>query len=113
MTKIEVIVDALEGVNLKDIEVYDMREKSPFYDYLVISSATNSRQLQAVITHVQEGLAVHKYGHAKVEGKDSNSWILVDCKDIIVNVFTEEERAFYNLEKMLAEIEKINLQELK
>ncbi len=113
MTKIEVIIDALESVNLKDIEVYDMREKSPFYDYLVISSASNSRSLQAVISHIQEGLAKNKYGHAKVEGKESNSWILVDCKDIIVNVFTEEERAYYNLEKMLVEIEKLDLKEIR
>jgi ribosome-associated protein len=110
MEKINVIIDALEGVNLKDIEVYDMREKSPFYDYLIISSATNSRQLNAVVAHIQEGLAKNKFDHARVEGKDSNSWILIDCKDIIVNVFTEEERDFYNLEKMLVEIEKINIE---
>jgi ribosome-associated protein len=113
MTKIETIVDALESVKLQNIEIYDMREKSPFYDYLVISSATNSRQLTACIPHVQKGLVEQGFGHAKVEGKDSNSWILIDCKDIIVNVFTEEERAYYNLEKMLIEIEKIRPQDAK
>ena len=113
MTKIEAIIDALEGVKLTNIEIYDMREKSPFYDYLVISSATNSRQLTASIAHVQKNLIEHNFGHAKVEGKDSASWILIDCKDIIVNVFTEEERTFYDLEKMLIEIEKIRPQDIK
>lgn len=109
MTKIEVIIDALESVNLKDTIVYDMKEKSPFFDYLVISTASNSRQLNAVVAHIQDGLAEHKMAHARVEGKNSNSWILVDCKEIIVNVFTEEERQYYNLEKMLIEIEKVEI----
>ena len=113
MTKIETIVDALESVKLQDIVIYDMREKSPFFDYLLISSATNSRQLTACIPHVQKGLVENGYGHAKVEGKDSNSWILIDCNDIIINVFTEEERVNYDLEKMLIEIEKIRPQDIK
>ena len=43
---------------------------------------------------------------ARVEGKNSNSWILIDAKDIIINVFTKEEREYYNLEKMLVEDKK-------
>ncbi len=112
MKKIEVIIDALESVNLSDIEIYDMREKSPFYDYLIISSATSDRQLQASITHIQDDLAKNNFSHPRVEGKNSNSWVLIDAKDIVVNVFTKEERAYYNLEKMLLEIRKVELTEL-
>lgn len=113
MKKIEVIVHALEDIKLQDIEIYDMRTKSPFFDYLIISSATNSRQLQASIQHVSDDLAKHKFPHARVEGKNSNSWVLIDAKDIIVNVFTKEEREYYDLEKMLVEIEKIGLHDIK
>lgn len=113
MKKIEVIIEALESVNLSNIEIYDMREKSPFYDYLIISSATSDRQLQAAISHIQNDLAEHKYDHPRVEGKNSNSWVLIDAKDIVVNVFTKEERDYYNLEKMLVEIRKVELEELK
>lgn len=112
MKKIEVILQALEDVKLQDIEVYDMKEKSPFFDYLIISSATNNRQLQASIQHVTDDLAKHSFGQPRIEGKNSNSWILIDAKDIIVNVFTKEEREFYNLEKMLVEIRKLSPQEL-
>jgi ribosome-associated protein len=108
MEKIQVIIDALESVNLQDIDIFDMKSKSPFYDYLIISSATNNRQLNAVISHIQEALTTNYFQAARVEGKNSNSWILIDCKDIIVNVFTKEEREFYNLEKMLVEIEKLS-----
>ena len=106
-------MSALEDVNLKDIEIYDMKEKSPFFDYLIISSATSERQLQAAISHVQQDLAENKFDHPRVEGKNSNSWILIDCKDIIVNVFTVEEREYYNLEKMLVEINKVDVKEIK
>lgn len=113
MKKIEVVMSALESINLSDIEIYDMREKSPFFDYFIISSATSDRQLQAAINHIQNDLAENNFPAANVEGKNSNSWILIDAKDIIVNVFTKEEREYYNLEKMLVEIRKVGLEELK
>lgn len=112
MKKIEVIVDALESVNLSDIEIYDMREKSPFYDYLIISSATSDRQLQAAISHIQDDLAKNDFPQPRIEGKNSNSWVLIDAKDIVVNVFTKEEREYYNLEKMLVEIRKVEVNEI-
>ena len=113
MTKIEVIVNALEDINTFDIIVYDMREISPFFDYFVISSATSDRQLQAAITHISNDLAKEKFDHPKVEGKDSKSWVLVDANDVIVNVFTKEEREYYNLEKMWAGIKTIDIESLR
>ena len=101
-------MDALDTLNLSDVEIYDMRNKSPFFDFLIIASATSQRQLQAAIAHVTGDLTKNDYEAPRVEGKNSNSWVLIDCKDIIINVFTKEEREYYNLEKMLVEIEKIN-----
>lgn len=113
MTKIQLIVNSLEDINATDIVAYDMKGKSPFYDYFVIASVTSERQLQGAINHVQDDLAKNDYSVARIEGKNSDSWVLIDSKDIIVNVFTKAEREFYNLEKMLAEIEQIKLEELK
>ena len=113
MDKIKLILNSLEAINTFDVVVYDMRGKSPFYDYFVIASATSDRQLQAAIAHISTDVTKAGYDHPRVEGKNSNSWILVDCKDIIVNVFTKDERAFYNLEKMLAEIPEIDIEHLK
>ena len=113
MDKIKIVLDALDSVNLSDIVVYDMREKSPFFDYLAIASATSDRQLNASVSYIQKGLQEHGYSTANVEGKNSNSWILVDCKDIIVNVFTKDERVYYNLEKMLAEIDELDLEKIR
>ena len=61
----------------------------------------------------ENDLAKHKFDHARVEGKNSNSWILVDCKDVIVNVFHKDEREYYNLEKMLAEIDQLDIEDFR
>lgn len=113
MTKIQVIVNALEDINTFDIIVYDMRGISPFFDYFIISSATSDRQLQAAITHISNDLAKENFEHPKVEGKNSKSWVLVDANDVIVNVFTKEEREYYNLEKMWAGIKTIDIKTLR
>lgn len=112
MKKIEIVMNALESVNLSDIVIYDMREKSPFFDYFIISSATSDRQLQAAVNHISKDLSEHKYDSPTVEGKNSNTWILVDAKDIIINIFTKEEREYYDLEKMLVEIGKVDIKDI-
>ena len=109
MTKIEIIVSALEDINASDILVFDTRDKSPFFDYFVVSSATSDRQLQAAITHINQDLAKNDFPHPVIEGKNSKSWVLIDCKDIIVNIFTREEREYYNIEKMMVGIEQLDL----
>ena len=109
MSKIKVIVDALENLKLKDIIVYDMRERSPFFDYFVLSTASNSRQLKAAINHLKENLSASKFQIPNVEGAHSDAWILLDAKDVIVNVFTEEERKYYNLEKMWMDVDQIDV----
>lgn len=113
MTKIQVVVNALEDINAFDIVVYDMREISPFFDYFVISSASSDRQLQAAITHIGNDLTEKGFDHPQVEGKNSKSWVLVDAKDVIVNIFTRDEREYYNLEKMWAGIETIDIESLR
>lgn len=113
MDKLKLVIDALESVNLFDIVVYDMREKSPFFDYFVVSSSTSERQLNATLSHVTKNLVENNYPAPNVEGKNSKQWILIDCKDIVVNVFTKDERIYYNLEKMLAEVEEIDLEKLR
>ncbi len=109
MSKIKLIIEALDNLKLHDIVVYDMRERSPFFDYFVLSTATNTRQLKAAVDHVKEHLAAKEYPTPAVEGTHSNAWILMDAKDIVVNIFTAEERAFYNIEKMLADVQKIDV----
>ncbi len=112
MEKIHVVIEALESLKIEDIVVYDMRERSPFFDYFILSTARNSRQLKAAVNHLKEHLNAAKYDHPDVEGTHSNAWVLMDAKDVVVNIFTKEERAFYNIEKMWLDVPTIDLDAL-
>ncbi|MFH5881525.1 MAG: ribosome silencing factor [Candidatus Izemoplasmataceae bacterium] len=112
MSKIKIVVNALESLKLEDIIVYDMRERSPFFDYFILSTASNTRQLQAAIKHLKDDLSAAKYDLPNVEGNHSNAWVLMDAKDIVVNIFTKEERKFYNMEKMWLDVPQINIDKL-
>lgn len=113
MTKLQVVIAALEDINLSDIIVYDMRDRSPFFEYFVLSSATSARQLNAVIAHIKDDFAKSKFDHPDVEGRNSDSWVLIDAKDIVINVFTKESREFYDIEKMWEDVPTLNLEDLK
>lgn len=108
MEKLDIILHALENVNAFDLATYDMKGVSPFYDYMVIASVTSTRGLQASVRHMTDDLSKEGYTKFRVEGKESDSWILFDAKDIIVNVFTKEERLYYDIEKVLAGVPRVH-----
>jgi len=111
MTKLKRLVQALEDIKLRDIIIYDMRTHSPFFDYFIISTASNTRQLDAAIRDVKKGMDELNEGHPRVEGS-GGAWALIDAGDIVVNVFTESERTYYNIEKMWMDVPVIDLSEL-
>ncbi len=107
MDKLHIIKDTLEDLQLEDIVIYDVREQNPFFDYFLISSARNPRQLKAAIMRVKNALDEASLPTPNIEGKDSEKWVLIDAGDVIVNVFSKEEREFYNLEKMWHDVPKL------
>lgn len=105
-------VRALSEKKAEDIRIIDISEISPLADYFVIASGSNSNQLQAMTDAVDEELT--KAGHTvrQVEGNRNSSWILMDYNDIIVHVFSKEDRLFYNLERIWTDGKKVALEDL-
>ena len=91
---------ALESKKGEDIRVIDIGEVSVIADYFVIASASNLNQLQAMVDSVEEELYKAGYTCEQKEGNRNSSWILMDYKDIIVHVFSREDRLFYDLERI-------------
>ncbi|MCC8141590.1 MAG: ribosome silencing factor [Lachnospiraceae bacterium] len=91
---------ALSEKKAEDIKVIDIHEISVIADYFVIASAANSNQLQALIDEVEEELYKLGYTLDKLEGNRRSSWILMDYKDLIVHLFSREDRLFYDLERI-------------
>ncbi|MDE6357146.1 MAG: ribosome silencing factor [Eubacteriales bacterium] len=97
-----------------DIKVLDIAEISPIADYFVIASARNHSQLKAMADAVEEQLYKEcKMEKTHLEGMQTKSWILIDFNDIIVHLFNEEDREFYNLERIWADAKIIDESMLK
>ena len=86
---------ALSEKKAEDIQVIDISEISVIADYFVIASAANTNQLQA-----EEDLYKAGFHCAQKEGNNNSSWILMDYKDIIIHLFSKEDRLFYDLERI-------------
>lgn len=69
-------------------------------DYFVLASASNSSQTQALIDNVEEKLFKAGFECRQKEGNLSSTWVLLDYGDVIVHVFSKEDRLFYDLERI-------------
>lgn len=91
---------ALDDKKGKDIKVIDIHGVSTIADYFIIASASNSNQVQAMVDNTEEELGRAGFEAKQVEGNKNSSWILMDYGDVIVHVFDEENRLFYDLERI-------------
>lgn len=105
-------VAALEDKKAEDITVIDIQGISTIADYFIIANGSNQNQMGAMQDAVDE--ALHKAGvHAKqVEGNSRSTWILMDYQDVIVHLFSKEDRLFYDLERIWRDGRRVDLSEL-
>lgn len=114
MTSKEILDFTIKAVNDRHGEktaAYDMRGISILADYYVITSANSNRQLHAIANAIVEEAHQHQYTDYRIEGTKDSNWLLIDLQDVVVNIFTNEARDFYNLEKLWANGKKVALQE--
>ena len=93
-------IEALEDKKAEDIQVIDISEVSVIADYFIIASGNNLNQVQAIVDNVEEQLGRAGYEPKQVEGTRGSNWILMDYGDVIIHVFDEENRLFYDLERI-------------
>ena len=93
-------VRALEDKKGGDIRVIDIRDISVLADYFIIADGSNASQVQAMADNVEEELAKLGCECRQIEGYRTASWILMDYGDIIVHVFSRDDRLFYDLERI-------------
>ena len=87
-------------VHLTTIKVIDIEQVSSLADYFIIASGTNRNQVQAMADNVDEILGKAGYQVKQVEGYSTANWILMDYGDMIIHIFDEENRLFYDLERI-------------
>ncbi len=94
------VVEAARDRKAEDLLVLDLRASDAFTDHFLICSGQSPRQVTAIVDGVLARLKAAGVRPASVEGYAGASWVLIDCFDFIVHVFTPDTRRFYALERL-------------
>lgn len=97
---LELVLQSLEDDKAEEVVRIDLRGRSSVADHMVICSGRSSRQVAAIAEKLLDRLKETFRLSARVEGKETGDWVLIDTGDVVVHVFRPEVREFYQLEKM-------------
>ena len=97
---LERVLSSLDDDKAEDVVSIDLRGRSAMADHMVIASGRSSRQVAAIAEKLVARLKEATGRAARVEGKETGDWVLVDTDDVVVHIFRPEVREFYQLEKM-------------
>ncbi|MDB5813245.1 MAG: hypothetical protein JWN23_362 [Rhodocyclales bacterium] len=96
----KIVVDALEDIKAKDIEVINVTKLTSLFDRVVIASGDSNRQTRALARHVQEKVKEAGGEIISIEGEQTGEWVLVDAGDVVVHIMQPAVRSYYNLEEL-------------
>jgi ribosome-associated protein len=92
-----------------DLAILEVKKLSSFADYFVISSGSSDRQVQAIASHVEEKLGKQGLHPLGIEGKREGRWVLLDYGDVVIHIFYQPIREFYDLERLWSDAPKVEL----
>jgi ribosome-associated protein len=120
--KKEVFLDSLEksifcarladDKQAKDLIVLELKQMSCLADYFIICTGTSERHVQALASHIEANMKQLGELPLGIEGVREGKWVLLDYNDVIIHVFLEEERQFYDLENLWNECPHMEIPEL-
>jgi ribosome-associated protein len=103
------VVQACEDVKGQDVVALDVRTMSDFSDYFIVVTGRSDRQVQGITNRVIEELLTIGIKPLSVEGYEQSQWVLIDCGDVVVNVFYEPIREFYDVESLWMRARKLDV----
>lgn len=106
---LELVVRTADDLKAQDIIAIDMRGLSIVTDFNVVTHASNSRLINAIAENVVNEAEKAGVNVLNIEGKQGGNWVLIDLGDVVVHIFDEEERSHYQLEKLWAEAENVDV----
>lgn len=102
MNKLEIIKKTLDDKLAEDINVIKLDDSS-IADYFVIATGNSINQTRALADYIEEALAKEGYEVLSKEGLREGEWILIDANDIVVHLFTQKQRQFYDIDNLWEE----------
>ena len=109
---VKTAVAALQDKKGEDIRVIDISGVTVIAEYFIIASGSNPNQVQALVDNVEEQMYKAGYDDPRVEGYNTASWVLLDYNDVIVHVFSQDDRLFYDLERIWRDGKEIDVDSL-
>ena len=103
---------ALDDKKAYDIKILDIKKISSVADYMVIADGTNKNQVQAMCDAVTEEMGKAGFLSKSIEGYSEGGWILLDYYDIIIHIFSDEARRFYDIERIWSDGKYVDISEL-
>jgi ribosome-associated protein len=110
---LEVYIRAVLGKKAENLVVLDVRELTSVADAFIICSGRSNRQVQAIAEHIQAELKRQHKKPLSVEGLADGHWALLDYGDVIIHVFYEPVRVFYDLEGLWTDAKRIQTSSMR
>jgi ribosome-associated protein len=104
---LDLYINAVMGKKAIDLAVLDVRGLTSVSDIFIICSGRSNRQVSAIAEHIQVNLKKHAIKPLSVEGKKEGHWVLLDYGHVIIHVFYEPVRTFYDLEGLWIDAKRI------
>ena len=106
------LAQALDNKKGQDIKVLKTENLTSLADYFVICTATSNTQVKAMSDACEEAMEKNGERVHHIEGHRDGTWLLLDFSDVIVHVFTDETRKFYDLERLWGDAEEVDLSDI-
>jgi len=97
---LDLVLKSLDDDKAEEVVQIDLRGRSAVADHMVVCSGRSSRQVAAIAEKLLDRLKEAFRLSARIEGKETGDWVLIDTGDVVVHVFRPEVREFYQLEKL-------------
>jgi ribosome-associated protein len=97
---LSLILSRLEDMKAEETVTIDLRGKSAYSDYMIVTTGRVNRHVGAIAENVTKSLKENGIRNIHVEGLPNCDWVLIDSGEVIVHVFRPEVREFYNLERL-------------
>ena len=102
----------LDSKKADNIKVLKIDTKTIIADYFVICNGRSTTQIKALADELEYKLGIAGVQNIRLEGNDCIDWKVLDCRDVIVHIFSQEAREFYNLDRLWSDCEEIDIKEI-
>jgi len=106
------LAKALDNKKGQDIKVLKTEELTSLADYFVLCTATSNTQVKAMSDACEEAMEKEGEHVHHIEGHRDGTWLLMDFSCVVVHVFTDEARKFYDLERLWADAQEVDLSDI-